>query len=102
MVHGGVTGRHRRTTPALSLFSMPPVTTEPCALGAMMRERREELEWTQTRLANETGFKPQTISEWESGKRPPSLKALIAIGDALELDMSELARAVVADDEMYR
>jgi transcriptional regulator with XRE-family HTH domain len=41
---------------------------------------RKRLNLSQTQLAEELGIKPNTVSEWESGRYRPSAMALVALG----------------------
>ncbi len=54
--------------------------------GDMIRARRQERGWSQTRLAQESGLDPSTISNYEAGKGRdgPSYANLERIGKALE------------------
>lgn len=52
-------------------------------LGAVLRGRREQLAWTQARLAAESGVSRTMINEIEAGKRAPSLRTYKKLRAAL-------------------
>ena len=76
---------------------MPEVSTVPCALGKLLRAKRSDLGWSQSDLGRAAGFKQHTISEWESGVRPPTMASAIKLAEVLELDMNEIADAIKTD-----
>lgn len=55
------------------------------SVGGRIAQMREELGLTQTELANKSGLKPPTISQYESGLRNPSYEALIKLSNALNV-----------------
>jgi transcriptional regulator with XRE-family HTH domain len=59
-------------------------------LGARLRERRVELRLTQAELALLVDVTPNTISMTERGHSIPSLKMLLRLADALEVEPAEL------------
>lgn len=59
-------------------------------LGGHIRERRMELGWSQTRLAEEAGVVQSVISRLEQGapgRRGCHISTLIAVVDALECEL---------------
>ena len=50
-----------------------------------IRERRQELDMTQTELAKAADLSPAAISQFESGTRKPSFKTIVSLCDALEV-----------------
>lgn len=55
------------------------------SVGDRIAQMREELSLSQTELANKSGLKPPTISQYESGSRSPSYEALIKLSNALNV-----------------
>lgn len=53
------------------------------SIGDRIRKRRQELGWTQSRLAHALGVTPQHISVVEQDKRAPSLSSLARLADEL-------------------
>jgi transcriptional regulator with XRE-family HTH domain len=51
-------------------------TDEPIHIGRVIALLREALDWTQSDLARESGVKPGSISEYESGKSTPDVVTL--------------------------
>jgi HTH-type transcriptional regulator/antitoxin HipB len=62
--------------------------------GEIVRERREELGWSQTRLAEAAGTRQPVISRIESGRMNPTVDMLARLADAMdgELTLSILPR----------
>lgn len=52
-----------------------------------LRAKRISLGLTQFQLAAEVGYGPKTISEYESGKIPMSLRRLVDLLDAVGLEL---------------
>lgn len=46
---------------------------------ARLRAAREELGWTQTKMARELGVHPSQVSHMESGRRAPSTAYLVRL-----------------------
>ena len=64
-------------------------------LGATIRDRRKQLNLTQTQLADGLGWSQERVSVLETGKYGlPSLPLLAHLGDALKLPLSVLMEAV--------
>lgn len=53
-------------------------------------EAREKLGYSQEQIARMTGIKQQAISEYELGKRVPSVVNLLKIAKALKCHVDEL------------
>lgn len=51
----------------------------------IFRKRREQLGWSQYRLAKEAGVGQSFINEIESGKKNPSLEVFFRICEVLEI-----------------
>jgi transcriptional regulator with XRE-family HTH domain len=69
---------------------MPPSPGPQVALGAAVRQRRNELDLTQEALSLRSGIHQRWISNVETGKRNPSYTSLRRLAKALELKTSEL------------
>lgn len=65
-------------------------------IGANLRAAREQRGLTQRELALILGRPFMAISRWERGEHRPSDANLIAIAEALELDVAELFRMEAA------
>lgn len=65
----------------------PPV--EPgVGLGESLRSRREQLGWSQARLARDSGVSRTVVNEVERGRRSPSLGTYDRLRKALGLDLA--------------
>ncbi|MFV1875628.1 helix-turn-helix domain-containing protein [Nioella sp.] len=64
------------------------------AFAAVLRDFRERAGLTQEQLAERADVSARLISLLETGKRQPSLSALAALSDGLEVPMSELVEAL--------
>jgi transcriptional regulator with XRE-family HTH domain len=62
-------------------------------LAEAIRRRREELGWSQEKLADHCGFDRTYISMLERGRRNPSFLNLLKLSDGLELSVSTLTEA---------
>jgi len=63
-------------------------------------ERREELELTKAELARRAGVKPEAIRRLFSADEPnPTLKTLVALASALDLELRPAPRARPATEE---
>jgi transcriptional regulator with XRE-family HTH domain len=58
-------------------------TDEPIHIGRVIALLRESLDWTQSDLARESGVKPGSISEYESGKSTPDVATLKRLLEAM-------------------
>ena len=67
-----------------------PKSAVQVAFGARVRARREELGWSQERLAFAAGLHRTYIGTVESGERNPALRTLVRLARALSVDASDL------------
>jgi len=63
-------------------------------LGTRIRQERKHKGLTQERLAELIDVSNNFISYIETGKKPPSLKTLIKISDALDIDIADLFKDI--------
>jgi transcriptional regulator with XRE-family HTH domain len=56
--------------------------------GELVRRRREELGWSQTRLANAAGTRQPVISRIESGRLNPTVEMLARLAKAMDAELS--------------
>ncbi|RZM12337.1 MAG: XRE family transcriptional regulator [Pedobacter sp.] len=68
-------------------------------LGKRIRQRREELGWTQDDLAQKFPLKSgkQTISRWESGKHEPGLADIKRLAELLDVTIIWLIEGTEPD-----
>lgn len=59
-------------------------------VGARVRTAREELRWSQERLAFESGLHRTYLSQLELGLRNPSICVALRIAKALGISLSDL------------
>lgn len=59
-------------------------------IGPALRERRDELGWTQERLAEKAGISADLVGRLERGKRPGSLQTITKLARALDCDPGDL------------
>lgn len=77
---------------------MPPrLPTDP-ALGRAIRQLREKRGLTQEELATHAGMTFGTVSRLESAKSAPAWATVRALLATLDLSLSDLARAVEAQE----
>ena len=62
-------------------------------IGSQLRESRERLKLTQAELSSRTAIGGSSISEFENGKREPTLSQLKKLADGLETDVASLLNA---------
>lgn len=70
-----------------------PSSSLPMRLGGKIRERRNQLGWTQATLAELVRVDVETISRVERGATVPSVLKLEQISSTLGLPLSELLRS---------
>lgn len=63
-------------------------------LGSRIRELRQQLELTQTALAELCGVRQRQISQYELGQELPRLSTLIRVAQAFDLSVSELLKGL--------
>ncbi len=61
-----------------------------CALGAVLRSRREAARRTLTEIAGEAGLSPAHLSEVERGRKDISTERLVAVAHALGIRPAEV------------
>ncbi|QEO14899.1 helix-turn-helix transcriptional regulator [Agromyces intestinalis] len=64
------------------------------AVGALLRQERLEQQRTLADVAREAGVSVQHLSEVERGRKEASSEVLGAVGEALGLDLADLAAGV--------
>ncbi|HCE34656.1 MAG TPA: hypothetical protein DEQ88_04745 [Clostridiales bacterium] len=58
--------------------------------GIILKELRKEANLSQDQLGKKLGFSNQTVSFWESGKREPSLDALVSVAKYFDVSVDFL------------
>lgn len=58
--------------------------------GIILKELRKESNLSQDQLGKKLGFSNQTVSFWESGKREPSLDALVSVAKYFDVSVDFL------------
>lgn len=58
--------------------------------GIILKELRKEVNLSQDQLGKKLGFSNQTVSFWESGKREPSLDALVSVAKYFDVSVDFL------------
>lgn len=74
----------------MSLTSYRYSRRRMATLGARLREAREAVGLSQSALARQIGVASQTINQWESNKKAPSRKHLIAFVQITSADIAYL------------
>ncbi len=70
------------------------------SFGEMIKAQRQKLGLTQKQAADSVGVSDAYICSLENGKRcPPPYRAVVVIGEALELNVDRLWKAAVKDRE---
>jgi transcriptional regulator with XRE-family HTH domain len=64
--------------------------TRPRSFGAVIRERRRQLDLTQEQVARRVGTSTPYVGHLESGKRHPSEKVLVRLSEVLGLGRRDL------------
>ncbi len=65
---------------------------EEMELGNVIKNKRSELQLTQTQLAEKLHVSRQTISKWENNETYPNLDVLVSISEILNLSTDELLK----------
>ncbi len=65
-------------------------TTRSLTIGERVRTRREQLGWSQQKLADATGVSKSVISRLETSKRRPDIALLNQVARTLDVDGLEL------------
>lgn len=68
--------------------------TEYPVLAELIRTRREQLELSQTFVANKVGVDQSTLARWENGNRTPSGPAFYRLWSFLRFTQAELDAAM--------
>jgi len=68
-------------------------------VGERIRKRRNELDWTQERLAKESGLSKGFLSDVEAGKRSVGADSLLALANALGVSMDELMKGELLEPQ---
>ena len=55
-----------------------------------IKEFREEMEYTQTQLAEKIGNLQRNVSNWENGVNEPDCETIIKLADAFNVSVDEL------------
>jgi transcriptional regulator with XRE-family HTH domain len=69
-------------------------TRRQAEFGDRVRARRQELGWSQERLALKAGINRTYIASLESGARNPSLELIARLAAAMKVDAGELVRGL--------
>jgi HTH-type transcriptional regulator / antitoxin HipB len=78
--------RARKTTPEVAeAYAAARLRYE---LGTIVRERREELNWSQTELARRAGMRQPAVARFEAGGTVPTIPLLERLADALGLKLT--------------
>ncbi|MBE2283587.1 MAG: helix-turn-helix transcriptional regulator [Prosthecobacter sp.] len=67
-------------------------------LVGLLARHRERKGLSQRQLAALAGLNPKTISLWERGKRSPTLVALLLVSAAMDYDLGQNLKEVLAND----
>lgn len=72
----------------------------PKTMGEAMREKREELGWSLTRLGAKSGLHENTIAGYEKDEHLPGLFNLVVLADTLGISLDEyIGRSANRRDE---
>ena len=70
------------------------------SLGVFLRQARLEKGWSQWKLAEQLGYQTsQFVSNWETGRSSPPLKALAKCLHLLNLEEEELVQLILEETE---
>jgi transcriptional regulator with XRE-family HTH domain len=73
-----------------------PISDAAQTLGERVRTRRNDLGWSQERLADETGLHWTFVGQVERGRRNVSLHNILKLAAGLHVDPAELVRGLKA------
>lgn len=62
--------------------------------GAVLREVRKQKGFSQEELAFESGYHPTYIGQLERGKKSPSLRTILLLGQALDTPASTILKRI--------
>jgi transcriptional regulator with XRE-family HTH domain len=66
-------------------------------ISDVIRARRTELGLSQAQLAKNAGVSPRQLARYEAGEQQPVLSAAIALADALQISLAQLAGQITYD-----
>ena len=66
--------------------------------GARLRAARDRRGMTQAQLAEAIGAYPSQISNYENGEKVPEGETMVALADALDVSLDELARGTPREE----
>jgi transcriptional regulator with XRE-family HTH domain len=72
----------------ITLHPSVTATTEAYRLCALLKNRRQELGWTQQKLSRESGVHYNTIPRYEQQQRLPRLDLFIQLATAMNLKVT--------------
>jgi len=76
----------------------PPISDAAQAFGERVRTRRNDLGWSQERLADEIGLHWSYVGQVERGRRNLSLHNILKFAAGLQVDPGELIRGLTAPE----
>lgn len=62
------------------------------AIGNLIKEKRQSLNFTQEDLAQKLSVSRSTISNWETERNYPDIKMIVTISDTLDISLDQLLR----------
>ena len=71
-------------------------------IGSRLKEQRDSLGLTQERVSEQAGITPVYLSKIENGKVHPTLEALHAICEVLQLELSEVFGGTASESVNYQ
>jgi Zn-dependent peptidase ImmA (M78 family)/DNA-binding XRE family transcriptional regulator len=72
----------------MTAYPSSPVANATALVGQRIRRARAALSWSQEELAHAVGRNQATISNWESGRRSLDIDDLVALAEALGVEVS--------------
>ena len=72
------------------------------AVGKFIAALRKEKDMTQEQMGERLGVSQRTVSRWETGKNMPDISLLSAIGELLDVSVTELLQGKRLDDTISR